>query len=399
MSMRDDDFKSVLRMDGAWKITSVETDHANETVTVCVGSERGGRFPCPDCGNMCSVHDFCDREWRTLDMGAYKCTIRARLPRTDCPKCGVKQAVPEWAREYSRYSLAFEKKCLNLVADMPVASVARNMGIDDGALWRILKHYVDGAMEGVDMSGVRRVGVDETSSKRGHNYITIFVDMDARRTLFAVEGKDSSAIEKFAQFLEAHGGCRDNIASVSSDMSGAFISGVKASFAKAAITFDRFHVMKLANEAVDEVRKAESENTAMAANMRFTLGRNRKDLDAEQEAQVRQLFKDNIRIMAACGLKEALGTMYRLIDKDAARRYMEVWLRMSETGSAPMKRLGATVRDHLDGILEWHDSHLSNAVLEGLNSVIQAVKRMARGYRKAENMISILYLRSAGIRL
>ncbi|MDR3282284.1 MAG: ISL3 family transposase [Candidatus Methanoplasma sp.] len=399
MSFKEDDFRAVLRLGEEWKVLSAETDHASETVVVRVGSDRGQRFPCPGCGKACPAHDFIEREWRSLDVGAYRCVVRARLPRTDCPECGVRQVVPGWAREYSRYSIPFERRCMGLVADMPVASVARHMGVSDDALWLIAKHYVDAAMGGVDMSCVTNVGVDETSSKRGHDYITIFVDMDTRRTLFATEGKDSSAVERFADFLEAHGGDRNKVASVSSDMSAAFICGVRESLPKAAITFDRFHVMKLANDAVDEVRKEESAKTADLADARYLLARNRRDLSEGQKARVRLLFKDNVRIMAAYGVKEALATMYRLSCKDAARVHMYTWLGMSESCTGPIKRLAETVRAHLEGIVQWHDSKVTNAVLEGLNSVIQAVRRMARGYRRAESMITILYLRSAGIRV
>jgi len=189
--MKNDDFERILQLGKDWEVLSVETDHDEEQVDVFVGTKaRGVKFVCPCCGELCKVHDFRGRTWRSLDVGAYKCVVHADLPRTDCPKCGVKQVVPEWAREYSRHSLAFERRCIEMVRDMPVAAAARLMRIDDGSLWLMLEHFVDIAMSGVDMSGVKRVGVDETSRQKGHKYITIFVDMDTNKVLFATVGKD-----------------------------------------------------------------------------------------------------------------------------------------------------------------------------------------------------------------
>ncbi len=143
---------------------------------------------------------------------------------------------------------------MTLAKQMPVNAIARLVGEHDTRLWRILKHYVDEARKHLDMSEAHRAGVDETSRKKHHQYVSVVMDLDQSSVLYATEGKGAEVIESFAQDLEAHGGDRSNIEEVCCDMSPAFISGVKQYLPEAQLTFDKFHVLKVINEAVDKAR-------------------------------------------------------------------------------------------------------------------------------------------------
>ena len=142
-----------------------------------------------------------------------------------------------------------------LWAEMPVNAAARELREHDTRMWRIFHHYVNQAMEQLDLSAVKRIAVDETSSRRGHRYITLFVDVDTKIVLFATEGKSKDTLAKFKQHLISKGAQALQIQEICCDMSPAFIRGIEDQFPKAEITFDKFHVMKMVNEAVDEVRK------------------------------------------------------------------------------------------------------------------------------------------------
>jgi transposase len=401
MAVDESEFRFFLGLSDDWSITDVDSDHTDKIVRIAVGTPRGKMFPCPECGKMCSAHDFQPRTWRGLDMGEYKCEISARLPRTACPECGIKTVSPEWTRPYSRFTLNFERRCLDLVGDMPVASAAGYMGISDDTLWNMLTHFVDISMKGVDMSSVRKVGVDETSCRRGHDYISIFIDLDSHKVLFAVPGRGSSVIGSFREYLEKHNGKASCITDFSCDMSPSFISGISESFPSADITFDKFHVMKIVGEAVDTVRRSESAKNRVAIGMRYALLKDPKNLSAIQKEEVDNILKENRNIMFAYGFKESMRVMFSLPNPDYARRHLATLLLLAEADDSPVpvRNAAATIRRHFEGILRWHLSELTNAVLEGTNSVIQAVKRMARGYKHPENMISMLYIRSAGIRI
>src|SRR5271166_4553648 len=171
--------------------------------------------------------------------------------------CGIKTVNVPWARPDSGFTLLFEALVMTMVSAMPVKAVARIVGEHDTRLWRVIHHYVDQARAHTDASDVTRIAIDETAARRGHNYITLFVDIDQARVLFATEGRDAETIAVFADDLAAHGGDPKAISEVCIDMRPAFIKGVAESLPEAAITFDKFHAVKIINDAVDQVRRAE----------------------------------------------------------------------------------------------------------------------------------------------
>jgi transposase len=224
-----------------------------------VVAERGALFPCPACGRACKAHDFTRFTWQHLNFFQHHCFIKARVPRVDCPDHGVKRAVVPWARPGSRFTLLFEQVALVLAREMPVLAAACFIGITDKRLWRIVEHYVRQAVAGLDLRGLRAVGLDETASKRGHNYVTVFIDMDRRGkpVIFVVPGKGKACVAAFREFLLGHGGEPTRVAEFVCDMSPAFLAALAENFANAAITVDWFHVVQLFTTAVDRVRKAE----------------------------------------------------------------------------------------------------------------------------------------------
>jgi len=398
MAVDESYFAKILRIEDPWTVTKVELDEHAGVSHVYVSTLRGKGFPCPVCRKECKVHDFYEREWRTLDLGSTKCIVHARVPRTECPEHGVKQINVVWAREYSRYTIDFEHKCMKLIREMPVNAAARFMRMSDDALWVILRHYVDEAMKNLDFQHVRRIGIDETSCKKGHDYITVFVDMDSGRILFATPGRDSGTVGAFVEWFESHGGSAEHITDVSCDMSQAFALGVSSNLKNAKITLDRFHVMQLATKTVDDVRRSVQNEKKIKLSIRFPLLRRRKDLRKRDLEELGPVLKENMLIASAYMLKEMLGDLYLLENEEYGKHYLEKWIRLASKGvHDKVKTLAKTISEHADGILRWFVSRLSNGILEGLNSVIQAVKRMARGYKRHENMITMTYIRGSGI--
>jgi len=400
MDVDESFFADAFGIDDGWTVTSAVLDDDKRTSRITIEPRRGRTFKCPVCGRECKVHDTYERTWRDLDLGLTACMVHARVPRTDCPEHGVRQISVPWAREYSRQTLNFERKCLAMMREMPVNAVARIMRISDDVLWSILGRYVSEAMDGVDMSGVRRIGVDETSCRKGQDYITLFADMDTRKVLFAIHGKDSGTVKAFVSWLVKHGGSPEDITDVSCDMGSAFLKGVGEELPKAKVTLDRFHVMQLANEAVDGVRKDVQYSKKVKLNIRYQLLSRRKNLSSKNAEKLDVVLKENQMIGSAYILKEMLGDMYLLDSRKYGAIHLDRWISLASAAVHDrMKKLAETISKHKEDILRWFDSGLSNGVMEGINSVIQAVKRMARGYRLPENMITMVYLRGAGIRI
>ena len=285
-----------------------------------------------------------------------------------------------------------------MIREMPVNAVARIMRISDDVPWGILHHFVLLAMDRVDMNSVRRIGIDETSCRKGHDYITLFVDMDSHKVLFATDGKGSDMVKEFIIWFKEHKGRPDLITDVSCDMSAAFLSGIAGELPNAKVTLDRFHIMKLATEAVDKVRKTINGVKKLELKNRFWLLKRNSRLKGHEKEQLDIVLKENVDLGRAYMIKEMLGDMYLLDRREDGELYLDRWISFSSAGVPdPVKHLSKTVKTHRDGILQWFDSHLSNGVLEGINSVIQGVKRMARGYRLPRNMITMIYLRGSGI--
>ncbi len=180
---------------------------------------RGSRFACAECGGEgCAVHDTKDETWRHLDFFQHRTLLHARVPRVNCPNCGVRKVATPWARAGSGFTLLFEAYVLALAKAMPIANAAKRLGEHDTRLWRIVEHYVWRAVEGLDLSQVRRIAADETSARRGHDYISLFVDMARRKVIYVADGKDAATVKEFADFLEAHGGKREAVTDASIDM-------------------------------------------------------------------------------------------------------------------------------------------------------------------------------------
>ncbi|MBT8764479.1 ISL3 family transposase [Desulfohalobiaceae bacterium Ax17] len=167
--------------------------------------------------------------------------MTANVPRIKCPKHGIKRTKVPWARKGSQFTLLFEQVALALVREMPVSAAARIIEVTDKRLWRVVNHYVSKALSKLDFSSVTAVGLDETSSKKGHNYVTVFIDLDRkdRPVIFATPGKGKDCLKRFSNHLREHGGKASNIAEVVCDMSRSFLSGIQENFANAATTVDQ----------------------------------------------------------------------------------------------------------------------------------------------------------------
>lgn len=386
-------FTTALGLSAPWEVTDLQFDEATRRLDLILDFKRGSEFPCPSCGVPSKVHDTEEKTWRHLDFFQHSAYLTARVPRCKCGEHGVKQVQVPWARPGSGFTLLFEALIMALVQAMPVAVVARLMGEHDGRLWRVLLHYVDEARMDVDMSEVTHIGVDETSAKRGHNYISHVVDMAARKVLFAAEGKGSEVLEAFREDLKAHNGKAEQIEEVCLDMSPAFIKGLREYFPKAHLTFDRFHVMKLVNEAVDATRRKEVKDHPELKYTRYDWMKNRSNLTATQEARLAPLMISNLQTAEAYRMKLTLQDFYEQPNLRAAREFLRDWCEMARaSGLKAMAKVARTLEKHLKGVLRWFTSQITNGLLEGINSLIQAAKAKARGYRTTRNLIAITYL-------
>ena len=350
--------------------------------------------------NAAAKQHTLEKTWRHLNFFQHEAWLSAKVPRVKCEQCGVKLISVPWARPGSGFTLLFEALVMSMACALPIKTLAARIGETDTRIWRIVDHYVDDARTRQSYAGVSSFGVDETASKRGHNSVSVFVDMARRAVLFATEGKDASTLERFKADFEDHGGAPEQITEVCCDMSPSFTLGVESHFPKAHITFDRFHIMKVLNEAVDEVRREEAKTRPELGKSRYVWLKNPEHLRQSQREQLAALTlpKLNLKTARAWHIKLNFHELFQQKPEEAPA-FLKRWsFWATHSRLDPIKRAAATIRRHRDGILRWFTSRLSNGILEGLNSLIQAAKSRARGFRTTKNFIAMIYLLGAKLK-
>ena len=390
-----DMFQLALGIEEPWYVSYRELDIKQSLLHVGLNFRRGAEFACPECGKACKVFDIVneDRTWRHLNFWQYQTILHARLPRIKCLACGKVLTVQvEWSRPQAGFTWLFEGYVMELMKEMPVAAVAREVNEHDTRLWRVLRYYVDRAMKEMDITEVKRIAVDETSSRRGHQYITLFVDVDTKKLLFATEGKGSAGLSKFGTFLQERGLAPEQIEEFCCDMSAAFISGIQQHFPKAQITFDKFHVMKMVNEGVDQVRREEQKEVDELKKSRYVWLKNEAHLTPAQKEKLVKLKDMNLLTGRAYRIRLALQELWTY-PALLADLYWGSWYGWAVRSQIePMVQVAKSLKRHEEGILRWFQTKMTNGLLEGLNSLIQATKRKARGFRTVENFIAMAYV-------
>jgi len=239
-----------------------------------------------------------------------------------------------------------------------------------------------------------KYGVCLTSISKGHDYITLFVEMNERKTIHISDGKDNQTVKDFVSTFNEHNGDHTKITKVSCDMSPAFIKGVKKNLPHAEITFDKFHIIKLINKAVDEVRQEEVKTVGCLKGSRYAILKNEANLTQKQREIRNQLClsKQKLKTIRAMHIREAFQDIYKADTIEKFKQQLKEWyFWATHSQLKPIKKVAKTIKKHWDGILQWKVTQINNGLLEGLNSVIQAAKRKARGY-KIDHFKTIAYL-------
>ena len=388
-------FQRALGLQEPWQVVDVEFDAGERRLDLGIDFPKGSRFSCPECGRQgLKVHDTEEKTWRHLDFFEHQAYLTARVPRVRCPEHGVRQVELPWARERSGFTLLFEALVMALVKEMPVAAVGELIGESDMRVWRIVHHYVDEAVEAQDLSGLERAGIDETSSRRGHKYVSVFADLDERRAVYVTEGRDQGTVQEFSCFVETHGGDAKQITEVCQDMSEAYLAGVLKHLPCAEITFDRYHIRQHLSRAIDEVRRAEAkQHKGLLKNTRYLWLKRPAKLSAKQQDWLDELLAQPLLTARAYEQAVKFDHFYEIDDPDTAEEYLRRWIDDVKAAEIePLIKFAEMLEEYWLGVTRWHHSRVSNGLLEGLNSLIQAAKRRARGYRTNRNYIAMIYL-------
>ncbi|MCD4776204.1 MAG: ISL3 family transposase [Candidatus Aegiribacteria sp.] len=397
--MRDIDlFQMALGLTPLWRVSDAKFNLKKKRLDIRIDFPRGSTFTCPGCGQAgIKAYDTQKKNWRHLNFFQHEAYLTARVPRIKCDNCGMWLVDVPWARSGSGFTLLFEAIIMTMAKSMPVKNIAEFINEHDTRLWRL---YVDAAKDKADHSSVHKVGMDETFSKRGQNYVSLF-DLEGPKVLFATEGKDAFTVKCFKQDLTDYSGEPEAIEEMCGDMSPSFISGVEKYFHNAHLTFDKFHSMKIVNEAVDEVRRQEQKDCPEFFRTRYIWLKNFKNLKPSQTKTLEELTikKLNLKTSRAHHIKLNFQELFNQPAEDA-EAYLKKWYSWAiHSRLEPIKEAAYTIKRHWDGVLRWFQSNVNNGILEGINSLVQAAKARSCGYCTTRNLITMIYLIAGKLKL
>jgi transposase len=397
-------FALALSLAPPWKVDKIELTKAEKKahgeLHIYIGFEPRARF-LDDTGTLCSMYDSIERTWQHLNFFEHKCYLHAKVPRyTHSVDKKVKTVQVPWARAESGFTLLFEAYAMLLIEyEMPVNKVADSLRVIPNRLWRMFNYWIQKAVGKDDLSGVKNIGIDETSSKKGHSYVTLVADMDEHRVIHVTPGKDAATVGNFVEGLQGKGGKVENIETICMDMSPAFIGGALEHLPNSKIVFDKFHLVQMLNKTMDTVRKIERKECEMIKGHKYTFLHAYRNLNKDKKESLHELMIMYPKLGEAYRLKELFSDIWDIEDKEEAKGYLAFWCDMAtDSGIFAYQKFVATIKSHWDGICAYFDKKISNGLLEGINSKIQLAKRRARGYRNIQNFINMIYFLTAKLK-
>ena len=399
-------WRRIVGVDKQTVIEDVDIDEELDTVVVHVRPRRSGKRRCGRCGVRAPGYDQGEgrRRWRALDLGTVMCFLEADSPRVNCPTHGPTVTQVPWARHGAWHTLAFDDQVAWLVTHSPKSTVAELMRVAWRTVGAIIARVVaDGRAAHDPFEGLVRIGIDEISYKRGHRYLTVIVDHDSGRLVWAAVGRDKKTLESFFDLL---GDERSKLIKIVTADGATWIDDVvTARCANATLCIDSFHVVQWATEALDEVRREvwnEARRKGMRAyakelkGCRFALWRNPEDLTERQEAKLSWIARENGRLYRAYLLKEQLRLAIRR-KGIVSLTMLDTWLAWAQRSRIPaFIELAKKVRRHLPGIEAAMMNNVSNALIESTNTKLRVLHRMAFGFQKPEHLIALALLDRGG---
>lgn len=366
---------------------------------------RWQRPRCGGCGRKRRGYDRRPpRQWRHLALGRVPFMLQYAPRRVDCRSCGVVTEQVPWAAAGSRFTREFEEMAAYLAQQMSKTAVTKLLGISWRTVGAIVSRIVAERLDPTRLDDLSTIGIDEVSFRRRHNYVTVVVDHQRRRVVWVGEGKSKDTLGQFFEELGPERSLRLSLVTI--DMSEAYIATVQERAPQATICFDRFHVQRLVSDAVDDIRRTEvrnaigSEDRKALKKTRYALLKNPWNLTTTEEQKLRELQTTNRRIFRAYMLKEALAYVLDRRQPNVARNRLEEWLAWARRSRLnPIIKAAATIARHLDGIVAYVRSRLTNGLVEGLNNKTRLITRVAFGFHSAEPLMAMIYLCCGGMEL
>lgn len=390
-----------LNLPEPWYVKEVHIEQNGAELILHIDIGHKARTNFKFDGSDYPVYDHQKRTWTHLNFFEHKCQLHARVPRVKLPDGKVKLVSVPWAEPGSSFSLKYEYDVIQMIeGGMSASGVGKRLGIGAQRVFRIIRRHVSHALATQDIAEVKELSVDETSSRKGHNYLTILADRKAKKVVGVAVGKDKDAFAHALVDMEVRGGDRKKVRAVTMDMSRSYIAGVNEYMLQADIVFDRFHVVKKMNEAVDQIRKVDRKNYDGLRNSRYLWLKNRNNLTEEQKTEVEKLSLACPNIGEAYRLKELLKIVLDNAYRQRKITPLNEWIKEAwKSKLEPIRRFINMLRNHWYGIKGYFYRLSTNAYAERVNLKIQEIKRVAKGFRNIHNFMIMIYFHLGGLNL
>lgn len=405
--MQDRDlYARILGLVDPWEVRDVKLDLKAGEVRVTVAAKPDAALACPECGKACPGYDARQRSWRHLDTCQFKTILVADVARVECGEHGVKQVRVPWAEPGSGFTALMEAVVIDWLRSLAsIKAVAEQLRLSWDEVDGIMARAVTRGLARRKRIRVQRLGVDETSFQRRHEYVTIVTDLDQGRVLHVADNRTRESLESYFRSLTPSQ--IEAIDAVAMDMWGAFIHVVRDHVPDAdrKIAFDKFHVAQHLGDGVDRVRRDEH-RTLMAAGddslkgSRYLWLTNPNHFAPAQAGAIEALHQMNLRTSRAWSLKETAMCIWRFVSRHHGTAAWTTWIgKALRSRLEPMKRVARMIRDHLWGIVNAMALRVTNAASESVNAKVQRVKRAACGFRSRERFRNAIYFHLGGLDL
>lgn len=400
-------YDQILGLRSPWSVANVELSVEGERVDVFLEHTPGTSFPCPECQAPLSCYDHVpQRQWRHLDSCQFQTILHAQIPRVNCPQHGVKQVKVPWAEKGSRFTILFERFAIDvLLATQTVTGAMSILGTKWDQTWAIVQRAVARGQARKEAKPMPRLGIDEKAFAKRHRYVTLLYDLDNSTVEAISDGHDTqSGIDCLSQLSDEQIAAVEAIAM---DMSAAYVKAAKQviPLAEEKIVHDRFHIMQLATQAVDQVRRAEhrrllKEDDDRLAKTKYVWIKSHENLTDKQQALFEETYDLQLQTGKAWAYKEMLRDLWSQDDAASATGYFQDWYKsVIHTKLAPMKAVARTIKERLANVVSFCTHGITNAVAEGINSKIMSIKRRVGGYRNPDNFKTAIYFYCGGLNL
>ena len=389
-------FTAALGIQRPWLITEVRFEGEGRSLRerelhLYIEHEKGARFEFE--GRSYPVYDHQERSWRHLNFFEHTCYLHASVPRIQTADGRTLLVDVPWAKPGSSFTLLFEAYSMLLVEEgMSLSAAGRMVGLDGRVIGRVIQREVEKALQEQDLEQVVQLGLDETSSRKGHNYLTVLTDLDRKKVVGLSEGKDGDAVANALSVMELRNSKAEGVRVVTLDMSPAYIAGCQKHLPKAELVFERFHLEALLNKSVDQVRREDQKTTKQLRNSRYLWLKNHKSLNANEQDRIHYLSRAFPRIGKAHQLKEQFKEVWEAQTFKEGIENLQAWLTLAQDSALePIKDFAQTVKNHWTGITKYFRFWTTNGLAERVNLKIQEIKRIARGYANINNYKTMIY--------